>query len=78
MTAAVEAYGNAELIVLDNGSTDGSYEILESEYRQALLCSVPGLTIAALRNRGTELAEGEYLLLSIPIASFQPTTSRRR
>jgi glycosyltransferase involved in cell wall biosynthesis len=61
MTAAVEAYGNAELIVLDNGSTDGSYEILESEYRQALLCSVPGLTIAALRNRGTELAEGEYL-----------------
>jgi len=61
MTAAVEAYGNAELIVLDNGSTDGSYEILESEYRQARLCSVPGWTIAALRNRGAELAEGEYL-----------------
>lgn len=61
MLAAVERYGNAELIVLDNGSTDGSYEILEREYRQAQICVVPDRTIAAVRNRGAELAEGEYL-----------------
>ncbi len=30
--AAMERYGNAELIVLDNGSDDGSYEILCEEY----------------------------------------------
>ena len=61
IAAAVKAYGNAELIVLDNGSTDGSYEILEKDYGQARICSVPGWTIAALRNRGAELADGEYL-----------------
>jgi len=29
--AAMDRYGNAELVVLDNGSTDGSYEILLQE-----------------------------------------------
>jgi glycosyltransferase involved in cell wall biosynthesis len=61
VVGAVEHYGNAELIVLDNGSTDGSYEILQTEYCHAKVLSVPGLTIAALRNRGAEQAEGEYL-----------------
>ena len=59
--AAVKSYGNAELIALDNGSTDDSYQILQREYGQAQICSVPGWTIAALRNRGAELASGEYL-----------------
>jgi len=59
--AAAENYGNAELIALDNGSTDDSYQILQQDYRQAQICSVPGWTIAALRNRGAELASGEYL-----------------
>ena len=58
---AVENYGNAELIALDNGSTDDLYEILQREYHKAQICSVPGWTIAALRNRGAELATGEYL-----------------
>jgi glycosyltransferase involved in cell wall biosynthesis len=59
--AAVGKYGNAELIALDNGSTDDSYQILQRDYSQAQICSVPGWTIAALRNRGAELASGEYL-----------------
>jgi glycosyltransferase involved in cell wall biosynthesis len=59
--AAALSYGTAEVIVLDNGSTDGSYEILEHDYKQARICRFPDLTIAALRNRGAELAEGEYL-----------------
>jgi glycosyltransferase involved in cell wall biosynthesis len=61
VTAAVEKYGNAELIVLDNGSTDGSYEILQQDYKSAQICSIPGWTIAALRNHGAELSDGEYL-----------------
>jgi len=58
---AIGKYGNAELIVLDNGSTDGSYEILQQDYKGVQICSVPGLTIAAVRNHGAELSNGEYL-----------------
>jgi glycosyltransferase involved in cell wall biosynthesis len=61
MMVAVEEYGNAELIVLDNGSTDGSYELLERDYKKAHTSRLPGLTIAALRNHGGKLADGEYL-----------------
>jgi GT2 family glycosyltransferase len=61
MMLAVAKYGNAELIVLDNGSTDGSYELLERDYKKIRICSVPGLTIATLRNHGSQLADGEYL-----------------
>jgi glycosyltransferase involved in cell wall biosynthesis len=59
--AAIEKYGNAQLIVLDNGSTDGSYEILQQDYKSAQIHSVPDLNIAALRNHGSELSDGEYL-----------------
>jgi GT2 family glycosyltransferase len=61
MMVAVEKHGNAELIVLDNGSTDGSYESLERDYKKARITRLPGLTIAALRNHGGRLADGEYL-----------------
>jgi glycosyltransferase involved in cell wall biosynthesis len=59
---AMEQYGNAELIVLDNGSDDGSYEILRKEYdRRARIQQVCGISVSALRNRGAILAEGEFI-----------------
>jgi|ERR1700730_3960093 len=59
---AMERYGNAELIVLDNGSDDGSYEILRNEYAgRARVEQVRGVTVSALRNRGAELARGELI-----------------
>ena len=59
--AAARKYGNAEVIVVDNGSTDGSYEILQTSYRGVTALRCPELSIAALRNRGVEAASGEYL-----------------
>ena len=61
LLAAARKYGNAEVIVVDNGSTDGSYEILKSEYPGVTALRYPDLSIAALRNRGVEAATGEYL-----------------
>ncbi len=60
--AAMKDYGNAELILIDNGSTDGSYEMLLSDYaRVAKIEQIKGVTISALRNRGAGLAQGNYL-----------------
>jgi glycosyltransferase involved in cell wall biosynthesis len=59
---AMDRYRNAEVIVLDNGSDDGSYEILLDEYsRRARVEQLRGVTVAALRNRGAALAKGEFL-----------------
>jgi glycosyltransferase involved in cell wall biosynthesis len=59
---AIDTYGNAELIVLDNGSEDGSYEILLNEYSgRVRVQQIRGIAVGALRNRGAALAEGEFL-----------------
>jgi len=59
---AIKNHGNAELIVLDNGSEDGSYEILLNEYHgRAKVQQVRGIGVSALRNRGAQLADGEFL-----------------
>ncbi|UCD63462.1 MAG: glycosyltransferase [Candidatus Zixiibacteriota bacterium] len=48
-----------EIIVLDNGSTDGTVDIVKG-FSTVRLLERPGSTIAALRNRGTKVAQGEY------------------
>jgi len=60
--AAIDRYGNAELILVDNGSTDGSYELAREDYgRKAKVHQIEDATIAALRNHGARGASGEYL-----------------
>lgn len=60
--AARNHFGNAEVIVIDHGSTDGSYEFLCSNYGSiAKIYQRKGGTIGSLRNHAAQHAEGEYL-----------------
>ncbi len=62
LAAAMQVFPNTELIVVDNGSTDGTYEWLVSHWGdRARVLKVPDVTISTLRNYGARLAKGEYL-----------------
>jgi len=52
----------AHLVVMDNGSTDGSLEWLRENAGEAQVHDAPDLTIGALRNRGAE--QGTNAVLS--------------
>lgn len=58
-----QTYTNLELIVIDDGSTDNTQELLASYRDPRLKVLVPGKNggPAAARNRGLEAARGDYI-----------------
>lgn len=59
---AVQHHGAAELIVVDNGSDDGSYELLKREFGDvAAILRLPAGSVGAVRNHGARHATGEFL-----------------
>ena len=60
-----QTYGDFELLVVDDGSTDRSVEILQSytDSRMRVVQNDGNRGIPYTRNRGLELARGEYLLI---------------
>ena len=56
-----QTYRNFELTIVDDGSDDGTPEVL-AKYGEALqVCTQPNLGVAAARNRGVLCATGLYL-----------------
>ncbi|MGV8120901.1 MAG: glycosyltransferase family 2 protein [Candidatus Xenobiia bacterium LiM19] len=55
--------GELEVIVSDNGSTDGSVEMLEQQFPDAvLLKNGQNLGFSAATNRGLKVSKGDYIL----------------
>jgi glycosyltransferase involved in cell wall biosynthesis len=50
-----------EIIVIDNGSTDGTLEILQTYSSKIRLFQVPRVSISELRNFGVQQARGEWV-----------------
>jgi GT2 family glycosyltransferase len=58
-----QRYKNIELIVVDNGSTDGSLDLLKSDPSVRLIANPGNRGFAAANNQALSLARGEFVLL---------------
>lgn len=68
LSTAFDRAGGAslEVIVVDNSSTDGTRELVESNFPQARVVSSPNRGFSYGNNRGLEQANARYLLLLNP------------
>ncbi|MFQ5449707.1 MAG: glycosyltransferase family 2 protein [Nitrospinaceae bacterium] len=61
---AASTFGAFEVIVVDNGSVDGSRELVEEEYPWVRLVKLPeNMGFATACNRGIQAARGDYICL---------------
>jgi glycosyltransferase involved in cell wall biosynthesis len=56
-----QTYSNIEIIVVDDGSTDGSREVIESYGNQIRAVFQQNKGVSAARNNGVKAGDGEYI-----------------
>jgi glycosyltransferase involved in cell wall biosynthesis len=58
-----QSYSNWELLIIDDGSTDGTTDFIRSNYKDARIkvLSTPGAGVCAARNCGMAAATGEFI-----------------
>jgi glycosyltransferase involved in cell wall biosynthesis len=56
-----QTWGNVEVVVVDDGSTDGSLQLLKSFGNRIILETGPNRGANHARNRGLELSTGKYI-----------------
>ena len=56
-----QTYGNWELIIIDDGSTDGSTKIIPQNEARIRLYQQQNKGPGAARNKGIEVASGQYV-----------------
>lgn len=72
-----QTYQNYELIVVDDGSTDGSFDIanrlLDNDDERKILISQANAGVSMARNKGAELANGDYICFLDSDDWWEPT-----
>jgi glycosyltransferase involved in cell wall biosynthesis len=76
-SALAQTYSNCEVIVVDDGSTDGSKEILETYGDRIQLIAKANGGQASAFNVGIEAAKGEYILLLDSDDTLEPNALER-
>lgn len=71
---SIEAFANdAEVIVVDNASNDGSVEMIQKEFPNVkLVANTHNVGFAKANNQGVEIATGEYVLFLNPDTELHP------